>query len=145
MSMAIRIDPALQAMPRRLQDEFRHELAGTRRGPIADAVLPLNTALLDRQARIDTLTRQVKQADERGDEAMRRAHVAEAKLTRLTEWMAEHALLHYHKHCKRPDGTSGPAWVVRNPAVVDGSSCEAWHAKSAAGAVEAWLSEKATG
>lgn len=56
--MAIRIDPALNAMPMRLQDEFRREVAGTRRGPISDAVLPLNGALLDRQARIDALTRE---------------------------------------------------------------------------------------
>lgn len=53
--MAIRIDPALNAMPMRLQDEFRREVAGTRRGPISDAVLPLNGALLDRQQRIDAL------------------------------------------------------------------------------------------
>ena len=60
--MAIRIDPALHAMPQRLQDEFRREVAGGRRGPISDSVLPLNGALLDRQARIETLERTVKAA-----------------------------------------------------------------------------------
>lgn len=57
--MAIQVDPALQAMPQRLQDEFRREVAGTRRGPISDAVLPLNRALIDRQRRIDALTAEV--------------------------------------------------------------------------------------
>ena len=57
--MALQVDPALQAMPQRLQDEFRREVAGTRRGPIADAVLPLNGALIDRQRRIDALTAEV--------------------------------------------------------------------------------------
>jgi hypothetical protein len=38
-----------------LQDDFRRELATARRGPISDAVLPLNGALLDRQQRIDVL------------------------------------------------------------------------------------------
>jgi hypothetical protein len=58
---------------------------------------------------------------------------------RLSEWMAEQGLLHYHDYCKRPDGSGGPAWVVRKPATVWGHACEAWHATSAAGAVEAWL------
>lgn len=58
--MAIQIDPALQAMPQRMQDEFRREVAGNKRGPIADAVLPLNEALIDRQRRIDALTTENK-------------------------------------------------------------------------------------
>jgi hypothetical protein len=57
--MSIRIDQALQSMPQRLQDEFRHEMAGRRSGPIADAVLPLNATLLARQEKIDSLTAQL--------------------------------------------------------------------------------------
>lgn len=71
------------------------------------------------------------------DERVRRVR-AEAKIVRLTEWMAAQGLLHYHDHCKRPDGSSGPAWVVRKPAQVWGDACEAWHA-TAAGAVNTWL------
>ena len=94
--MAIRIDPALNVMPKRLQDELTREMASSRSGPIAAAVLPLNRTLLDRQARIDTLTWQVKQADERGDEAMRRALAAEAMLERLqTRWRRLGALVEF--------------------------------------------------
>lgn len=60
--MAVRIDPALNTMPLRMQDEFRHEMAGVRRGPVSDVVLPLNSVLLDRQARIEALERAVKAA-----------------------------------------------------------------------------------
>jgi hypothetical protein len=60
--MAIRIDPALNTMPQRLQDEFRYEVGGVRGGPISAAVLPLNSVLLDRQARIEALERTVKAA-----------------------------------------------------------------------------------
>ena len=62
--------------------------------------------------------------------------------TRLLEWMVEQGLLHYYPFCKRPDGTNGPAWVVRKVYMVQGDSCEAWHATSAAGALEKWLEEK---
>lgn len=54
--MAIQIDPAMHSMPQRMQDEFRHEVAGTRGGPISAAVLPLNRELIDRQRRIEALT-----------------------------------------------------------------------------------------
>ena len=57
--MAIQIDPVLHAMPQRIQDEFRREVAGSRRGPISDAVLPLNSALIDRQRRIDAMTSEI--------------------------------------------------------------------------------------
>jgi len=77
----------------------------------------------------------------RAVEYLRRARKAEAKIVRLTEWMAEHGLLIYHNFCRRPDGTGGAAWVVRTPAVVAGDSCEAWNTNSAAGAVDAWLAE----
>jgi hypothetical protein len=60
------------------------------------------------------------------------------KITRVTEWMTDNGLLHYHAFCKRPDGSSGPAWVVRRPSIIAGDSCEAWH-ETAAGAVDAWL------
>ena len=81
-------------------------------------------------------------ADSEGSRAvnyLRRARAAETRIARLTEWMVEQGLLHYHDHCKRPDGSNGPAWVVRKPATVWGDACEAWHATSAAGAVEDWL------
>jgi len=71
--------------------------------------------------------------------ALSRAIRAEAKLTRLTEWMAEQGLLVHHARCRRPDGTIGPMWVVRGPAVVDGGSSLAWHGASAMAAVETWL------
>jgi hypothetical protein len=58
---------------------------------------------------------------------------------RWLEWLTEQGLLHYHGHCTRPDGSSGPAWVLRTPATVNGDSCEAWHADSAAGALRKFL------
>ena len=58
---------------------------------------------------------------------------------RWLEWLTEQGLMHYHGHCKRPDGSSGPAWVLRTPATVSGDSCEAWHADSAAGALRKFL------
>jgi hypothetical protein len=60
------------------------------------------------------------------------------KIVCLIQWMTEQGLLHYHDHCKRPDGSSGPAWIVCRPSIIAGDSCEAWH-ETAAGAVDAWL------
>ena len=51
--MAIRIDDALASMPPRLQEEFRRDVARGVRGPISDAVMPLNQTLLHRQQRIE--------------------------------------------------------------------------------------------
>ncbi len=83
--------------------------------------------------------RAVQLVDAAPDHWRDRARKAEGQIVRLTEWMVEQGLLHYHDHCKRPDGSSGPAWVVRKPATVWGDACEAWHATSAAGAVDTWL------
>ena len=74
----------------------------------------------------------------------RRARKSEAQIIFLTTWLVEQNLLHYHTHCRRPDGSKGPAWVVRKPCMVQGDSCEAWHATSAEGAVAAWLDGPAT-
>jgi hypothetical protein len=74
------------------------------------------------------------------NEVAQQARAAERdKITRLTEWMTQQGLLHYHAFCKRPDGSSGPAWIVRRPSIINGDSCEAW-SETAAGAVDAWLS-----
>lgn len=64
---------------------------------------------------------------------------ADAREQRLVDWMVEHGLLHYHESCRRPDGSHGPAWVVRTPYMANGDSCEAWHAYSAEGALRAFL------
>lgn len=67
--MPIIIDPALRAMPEFHQREFERDLArGGRRGPISDAILPLNSALLARQQRIDTLEAQLAAAKRLNDQ-----------------------------------------------------------------------------
>lgn len=66
---------------------------------------------------------------------------AAAKLARLTAWMTENGMLRYYSHCMRSDNTRGPAWVVLRPHRVIVGSCAAWHADSAAGAVDAWLAQ----
>jgi hypothetical protein len=58
---------------------------------------------------------------------------------KLTEWMVKNGMLHYHDHCRRPDGSHGPAWVIRAPYMVNGDSCEAWSAGSAADALREFL------
>lgn len=114
--MAIRIDPALHAIPQRLMREIEHEIASPSGGHFSAAVLPLNSTLLARQARIDTLTRQVKQADERGDEAMRRAHEAEAAIAAAVPAMREYARAnpkHYHGDALQ-DPCGVHAWLEQN-------------------------------
>lgn len=59
--MEIQIDQALQLMPEKLMREFTREVA-TGRGPISDAVLPLNTALLRRAEEIRQLKGQLDRA-----------------------------------------------------------------------------------
>ena len=58
---------------------------------------------------------------------------------RWIDWLMQHGLLHYYPSCQRPDGTNGPAWVLRTPYMTNGDSCEAWHVDSAAGALRAFL------
>jgi hypothetical protein len=62
--MPIIIDPAVSCLPERINQELSHEIASGRRGgPLSDAVLPLNAALLSRAAKIDTLSRQLSERD----------------------------------------------------------------------------------
>ena len=56
-----------------------------------------------------------------------------------TDWLVKRGLLHYHDHCRRPDGSNGPAWVLRAPYMVNGDSCEAWSAGNAADALREFL------
>lgn len=58
---------------------------------------------------------------------------------RWIDWLVATGLLRYHNACHRPDGSHGPAWVLRAPSVIDGDSCVAWHAESAAGALREFL------
>lgn len=58
---------------------------------------------------------------------------------RWVDWLVAIGLLHYYDRCKRPDETNGQAWVLRKPAVIDGSALEAWHPDTAAGALRAFL------
>ena len=90
----------------------------------------------------DATQRALFQMQQAAKELLQKEQQLRAQLSLLTEWMVNNGLLTYHGMCKRPDGTSGPAWVVRQPAVINGSSCEAWHTTSAAGAVDEWISEK---
>ena len=62
-----------------------------------------------------------------------------AEQTRLVEWLVDQHLLAYYAHCRRPDGTSGPAWVLRRSDAVNGDSCEAWDETSAFGALQTFL------
>jgi hypothetical protein len=61
----------------------------------------------------------------------------------LAEWLAKNGLLHYHPACHRPDRTHGPAWVLRTPYMVNGDSCEAWHADSSIGLVRSFFAASA--
>jgi hypothetical protein len=58
---------------------------------------------------------------------------------RWIDWLVAQGLLHYHGMCHRPDRTHGPAWVLRRPRVIDGDSCEAWSADTAADALRGFL------
>ena len=62
-----------------------------------------------------------------------------AERQKWTEWLVKHGMLHYHDQCRRPDGSNGPAWVLRAPYMVNGDSCEAWSAGSAADALREFL------
>jgi hypothetical protein len=64
-----------------------------------------------------------------------------AERARMAEWLRDQGLLYYHDMCTRPDGTHGPAWVVREVLVRYGSPV-AWHPFSADGALAALLVEK---
>lgn len=48
----------------------------------------------------------------------------------LRFWLKTVRLLHYERLCTRPDGTHGPAWIVRKPHSIDGDSCVGWHANN---------------
>jgi hypothetical protein len=65
---------------------------------------------------------------------------AAASEQRWIDWLVAQGLLHYHPVCKRPDATLGRAWVLRRAYMVNGDSCEAWSADSAAGVLKAFLS-----
>lgn len=58
---------------------------------------------------------------------------------RWIDWLVATGLLHYHNACHRPDGSHGPAWVLRTPRVINGDACVAWQAESAAGALREFL------
>jgi hypothetical protein len=91
----------------------------------------------------------IDEADDAADEIDRlRARVLDleaqceagaASEQRWLDWLVAQGLLHYYPFCKRPDGSNGPAWVLRRAYMTDGDSCEAWHADSAAGALQAFL------
>jgi hypothetical protein len=57
--MAIQIDPALNLMPRHTQSRMSEELRfggyPNGRGPISEAVMPLNNVLIERAQRIRTM------------------------------------------------------------------------------------------
>ena len=58
--MAILIDSAVRDLPLRIGRELADEIARRRGGPIADAVLPLNAALLHRAQQIRSLEGQLR-------------------------------------------------------------------------------------
>ena len=94
-------------------------------------------------AGIDELRRRLAAAHQQREasEAAARAEAAkhDATLRKLTEWLADVGLLHYQSHCPRPDRTHGPAWMLREPAMVNGDSCEAWSPKSADACIAAFV------
>ena len=91
--MPIIIDSAVSGLPERIGRELSCEIASGRRGgPLADAVLPLNAALLSRAAKIDALNRQLADRDatiqSQGAEIERLREVAK-KAQMLCTWIAE--------------------------------------------------------
>ena len=54
----------------------------------------------------------------------------------VLEWMMRNGLLNYDHTCTRPDGTCGPAWVLRRPAIIDADAVTGWSATTARDAVE---------
>ena len=94
----------------------------------ADADDPLSAGIDELRRRLSAAHQQLESS-----EAAARADAAkhDATVRKLTEWLADVGLLHYHAHCTRPDRTHGPMWVLREPATVNGGSCEAWSPKSA--------------
>jgi len=63
--MPIIIDPALQFLSPRINDEFEREIARGRSSMLSDAILPLNRELLNRRDRIQALQQTVDRQQER--------------------------------------------------------------------------------
>lgn len=78
----------------------------------------VEAALMRAGVQIEALQVQVRQADARGDEAMRRAHAAEAAVAAAVPAMREYARKnprhHYGETWQDPNGVH--AWLERNGA-----------------------------
>jgi hypothetical protein len=96
-------------------------------------------ALQERAASLSAGWMPIESAPRDGSEVVYWSEAGAASEQRWIDWLVQHGLLHFYTGCKRPDGSFGPAWVLRTPAVVNGDSCEAWHSETAAGALRAFL------
>jgi hypothetical protein len=123
---------------------MEHQLSGTR--PAMTALQDLVDAAYSASVQIEHLAAGLAAAEEARDALRARVLDLEAQCEagaaseqRWIDWLVAQGLLHYYPHCKRPDGSNGPAWVLRSVHMTNGDSCEAWSADTAADALRGFL------